>query len=85
LTLGNSEESGIDRSLIDLFSMPGHGKWRASNSPDYLPLLNNFAARGFLVSSRPSVSFIRAFNPFSINNLNFFRIFSQSDLFFFMA
>jgi hypothetical protein len=34
------------------------------------------------VPLRPSVSFIRIFNPFSINNLNFFRISSQSDLFF---
>jgi hypothetical protein len=62
--------------------MPKHNKWRVSDSPDYSPLLDNFAARDFLVSSRPSVSFIRAFNSFFINNLNSFRIFSQSDLFF---
>jgi hypothetical protein len=62
--------------------MPKHGKWRASNSPDYSPSLNNSAARDFLVPLRPSVSFMRVFNPFFINNLNFFRISSQSDLFF---
>jgi hypothetical protein len=62
--------------------MPGHNKWRAPDSPDYLPLLGNFIARDFLVLSRLSVFFIRAFNPFFINNLNSFRISSQSDLFF---
>jgi hypothetical protein len=62
--------------------MPRHNKWRASNSPDYLPPLDNFAVRDSLIFSRPSVSFIRVFNLFYINDLNFFRIFSQSDLFF---
>jgi hypothetical protein len=62
--------------------MSGYGKWRASNSPDCLPFLGNFAARDFLVPSRFSVSFMRAFNLFFVNNLNSFRIFSQSDLFF---
>jgi hypothetical protein len=62
--------------------MPGHNKWRTSNSPDYLPPLGNSAVRDFLVPSRPSISFIRIFDPFSINNLNSFRISSQSDLFF---
>jgi hypothetical protein len=81
LTLRNSEKSGINRSLTDLFIMPGHGKWRASDLPDYSPSLGNFAVRGFLVFSRLSVSFMRVFNLFFINNLNFFRIFSQSDLF----
>jgi hypothetical protein len=81
LTLGNSEESGVNRLLADLFTMPGHGKWRASNSPDYLPLLGNSVARDFLVPLQFSVSFIRIFNPFSVNNLNSFRIFSQSNLF----
>jgi hypothetical protein len=61
--------------------MPRHGKWRASDSLDYSPPLDNFAARGFLVPSRLSVSFMRVFDPFFINDLNFFRIFSQSDLF----
>jgi hypothetical protein len=62
--------------------MPKHDKWRVPNSPDYLSPLSNSAARNFLVLSRPSVSFMRAFNPFFINDLNSFRIFSQSDLFF---
>jgi hypothetical protein len=62
--------------------MPGHDKWRAPDSPDYLPPLNNSAVKGFLVPSRLSVSFIRAFNLFSVNNLNSFRISSQSNLFF---
>jgi hypothetical protein len=62
--------------------MPGYGKWRASDSPDYSSPLNNSVVRDFLIFSRPSVSFVRIFNPFFINNLNSFRIFSQSDLFF---
>jgi hypothetical protein len=62
--------------------MPGYSKWRVPDSPNYLPPLDNFAARGFLILSRLSVSFIRAFDPFSINDLNSFRIFSQSNLFF---
>jgi hypothetical protein len=61
--------------------MPEHDKWRVPNSPDYLPPLDNSTARDFLVPSRPSVSFMRTFNPFSINNLNSFRISSQSNLF----
>jgi hypothetical protein len=61
--------------------MSGHSKWRVSNSPDCLPPLGNSIAKGFLVFSRSSVSFIRIFDPFSVNDLNFFRIFSQSDLF----
>jgi hypothetical protein len=61
--------------------MPRHSKWRASNSPDYLLPLDNSAARDFLVLSRLSVSFIRTFNLSFINNLNSFRISSQSDLF----
>jgi hypothetical protein len=82
LTSGSSEESDIDRLLADLFIMPGHDKWRASDSPDCLPPLGNFAVRDFLVFSRPSVFFMRAFDPFFIDDLNSFRIFSQSDLFF---
>jgi hypothetical protein len=62
--------------------MPRHGKWRAPDSPDCLPPLGNFAVKGFLVSSRFSVFFVRIFDFFFIDNLNFFRIFSQSDLFF---
>jgi hypothetical protein len=58
-----------------------HGKWRAPDSPNYLPPLDNFTVRNFLMPSRFSVSFIRAFNPFFINNLNSFRISSQSNLF----
>jgi hypothetical protein len=58
-----------------------HGKWRASDSSDYLSPLGNSVVRGFLIFSRPSVSFMRVFNPFSVNNLNFFRIFSRSNLF----
>jgi hypothetical protein len=81
LTSGNFEESGINRLLTNLFIMSGHNKWRVSDSPDYLPPLDNSAVKGFLVLSRPSVSFIRVFNPFFINNLNSFRIFSQSNLF----
>jgi hypothetical protein len=54
--------------------MPRHGKWRAPDSPDYLSSLGNSAAKGFLVHSRPSVSFIYTFNSFFINDLNFFRI-----------
>jgi hypothetical protein len=61
--------------------MPGYGKWRASDSLDYLSPLDNSVARDFLVLSRFSVFLIRIFNPFSVNDLNFFRIFSQSDLF----
>jgi hypothetical protein len=34
------------------------------------------------VPSQSSVSFMRIFDPFSINNLNSFRISSQSNLFF---
>jgi hypothetical protein len=82
LTSGSSEESGIDYLLVDLFTMLGHGKWRVFDSPDYLPPLGNFVVRGFLVLSRFSVFFMRTFNPFFINDLNFFRIFFQSDLFF---
>jgi hypothetical protein len=74
--------SDVDRLLVNLFTMPGHNKWRASNSLDCLPPLGNSAVRDFLEPSRPFVFFIRAFNPFSINNLNSFRIFSQSNLFF---
>jgi hypothetical protein len=62
--------------------MPRHDKWRVSDSPDYLPSLGNSAARDFLVPLRPSVFFIRVFNSFFVNDLNSFRIFSQSDLFF---
>ena len=51
-----------------------HGKWRVSDSPDYLPPLDNSAVRDFLVPSRPSISFMRIFNPFFIDNLNSFRI-----------
>jgi hypothetical protein len=54
--------------------MPGHSKWRAPDSPDCLPSLGNSAARDFLVSLRPSVSFMRVFNPFFIDNLNSFHI-----------
>jgi hypothetical protein len=61
--------------------MSRHDKWRASNSPDCLPSLDNSAVKGFLMLSRLSVSFIRAFDPFSVNDLNSFRISSQSDLF----
>jgi hypothetical protein len=61
--------------------MPEYDKWRASDSPDYSPSLNNSTAKDFLIFSRPSVSFMRVFNPFSINNLNSFRISSQSNLF----
>jgi hypothetical protein len=61
--------------------MPRHGKWRASDSPDCLSSLGNSTVKGFLVFSRSSVSFMRAFNPFFIDNLNSFRIFSQSNLF----
>jgi hypothetical protein len=61
--------------------MSGHGKWRAPNSPNCSLPLGNSAAKGFLVLSRLSVSFIRAFNPSFINNLNSFRIFFQSNLF----
>jgi hypothetical protein len=67
--------------LTDLFIIPRHSKWRAPDSPDYLPFLGNSAVKDFLVPSRLSVSFMRAFNPFSVNNLNSFRISSQSDLF----
>jgi hypothetical protein len=62
--------------------MSGYDKWRASDSLNYLPPLGNCAAKDFLILSRPSVSFIRAFNLFFINNLNSFRISSQSNLFF---
>ena len=55
--------------------MPGHDKWRAPDSLDRLPSLDNSAVKDFLMLSRLSVSFIRAFDPFSINNLNSFRIF----------
>jgi hypothetical protein len=61
--------------------MPGHSKWRAPDSPDYSPLLDNFIVRDFLVLSRPSVFFIRAFDSFFVNDLNSFRISSQFDLF----
>jgi hypothetical protein len=62
--------------------MSGHDKWRVSDSPDYLPSLGNFVARDFLMHSRLSISFIRIFNSFFVNDLNFFRIFSQFNLFF---
>jgi hypothetical protein len=55
--------------------MSGHDKWRAFNSPDYLPLLGNFAVKDFLVLSRPFISFMRAFNLSFIDDLNSFRIF----------
>jgi hypothetical protein len=58
-----------------------HGKWRASDSPDYSQLMGNSIFKGFSTLSRFSVSFIRVFNPFFTNNLNFFRIFFKSDLF----
>jgi hypothetical protein len=51
--------------------------------PDYLPPLNNFVIRDFLIFPRFSVSFIRVFNPFFINNLNSFRIFSRFKFFFY--
>jgi hypothetical protein len=61
--------------------MPGHGKWRISDSLDYLSSLGNFAARDFLVPSQLSVFFMRIFDLSFVDDLNFFRIFSQSDLF----
>jgi hypothetical protein len=52
--------------------MPGHGKWRASDSPNCSLPLGNSAAKDFLVPSRPSLSFVRIFDPSSVSLIYFF-------------